>query len=657
MLDQAPAEEAPVNLVDLEPRMLLAPRTCEPDSLITNRGRAEAEALRERRTDPAARLRARAGSTPAAPSPASGARLAQDRRHARGDSSQALNANATHEHHPFCGFPYLSKRRKLSFPPGGVTNLNGEAMNMINPAQPSDAPVADNQPWPPPIPDPFIKMNPITADATLDAGQTVTLTFQVTSWSGDVSTRVDGLPSGVTASVTLSTLSSRPFAFVIDLYLTLSAAPNADVGSATVQLMAILNIESQPARDAQSTISLNTRAVGQVFPSYQLLTLIYAPPGTNNGRGNSQVSYQNGSNTGTTTSTSNSFKSGTSVTASGGASVGIVSLGADAQFTASSTRTDSGSLQIGKSSSYQITVPGQAVDGINHDYDKYYLWLNPELDVTMTTPSTIAWQLAVNGPTMLIQYVLGMWLKDPSKMPAGVAQALSGAGITPNEYPQILAMNPYASANPSPDRNRYLPTPYSFPYEPPPTASDPVPTTTYSVSNSSTTTQSEQVQTQYETSFTLSASFKLTSVFSASLKVQDSWQWTDTSQTTDSWGSTQSCSVTIGGPAFGYQGPTDVLVYWDTVFNSFMFRFASGAPAISGRIASNDGQPLPHEPLTLDVNDVTYHTLSDANGDYRVYNVPDGDGIVMVRDERFPVSTGSGRDAASNIRLGASPNV
>jgi hypothetical protein len=34
-----------------------------------------------------------------------------------------------------------------------------------------------------------------------------------------------------------------------------------------------------------------------------------------------------------------------------------------------------------------------------------------------------------------------------------------------------------------------------------------------------------------------------------------------------------AASVAVGGPAYGYTGPTNVLVYWDTIYSSFMFAF------------------------------------------------------------------------------------
>src|SRR5262245_19708169 len=57
---------------------------------------------------------------------------------------------------------------------------------------------------------------------------------------------------------------------------------------------------------------LERPVVGTVAPRYYVLTVVYAPPGTQ-GTSQSSVSYSQGSSTGSTTSTSHSFKNELSV--------------------------------------------------------------------------------------------------------------------------------------------------------------------------------------------------------------------------------------------------------------------------------------------------------------------------------------------------------
>ena len=61
------------------------------------------------------------------------------------------------------------------------------------------------------------------------------------------------------------------------------------------------------------------------------------------------------------------------------------------------------------------------------------------------------------------------------------------------------------------------------------------------------------------------------------LKLSRTFEWTSTNETEMTDAETESASVTIGGPSYNYAGPTDILVYWDTVYHSFMFAFPSEA--------------------------------------------------------------------------------
>lgn len=190
------------------------------------------------------------------------------------------------------------------------------------------------------------------------------------------------------------------------------------------------------------------------------------------------------------------------------------------------------------------------------------------LAVAIDPQNNLVWELGVDGPIMNIQYVTAGWLKNPSSMPPRVKKKLDAAGLTRADYAKILSVNPFASGSKTIDPNRYLPVAQSFAYEPPDSASDPVPTETYALQNSLTSTTTHTTQVQYGVSVSVLANYLL-----ASLKVTGSFEWTNTSTSQTSNQSTQSASLTIGGPAFGYTGPTNIIAYWDTVYNSFMFAF------------------------------------------------------------------------------------
>lgn len=388
----------------------------------------------------------------------------------------------------------------------------------------------------------------------------------------------------------------------------------------------------------------NQPVTGTLVPRYFVLTLVYAPPGINGGAGNpnsgtgtSSVDYGSSSSTGTTTSTSSSFQEGVSVGVSiGGGDKDAGSLGSD--FSYSKSTTDTQSVEIKKTATFDIKVPGPAADGIDHNRDRFYLWLNPKVEVTIDPENNLAWQLGVNGPNMTIQYVEVGWLKNPATMQPGVKALLDRAGLTPADYAAILALDPFASGQISIDPNRYAVLPQSFPYEAPDNANDPISTSTYALQGSVTHTRTTQVQ--YTTNFSVSGGLNL-GIFK--LKSSASLQWTNSSSTTDTNAATQSATVVIGGPAFGYKGPTDLMVYMDTVYNSFMFAFPVEALATEGVITSAQGKPVAGTLVTLTVGTSHLTTYTNSKGEYRFYGSKlTGQGSVSIAGKAFPVTVGEG---------------
>lgn len=488
-----------------------------------------------------------------------------------------------------------------------------------------------------------IYITPINSTVTLNSGQSINVSFIVerpnTIAPRPVRLSLGSVPPDITAALSTQSLAATDSVFS----LTLTAPENVTPAEAAIELGA----ESIGVLPARATVTVNSMASGQVLPAYQILTLAFAPPGTNGGKSSSQVSYGSGSTTGTLDSISDSFKQGFDVTASVGGKIGPVSLGATGDFNASTTATDTSQIAINKGANYQINVTGPAADGINHGSDLFYLWLNPQLNVTVDHLGNIVWEPAVNGQNMLIQYVYVEWLENPSLMPSGVAQALAGAGLTTADYAQILACDPFSSGGTAIDPNRFVPITHSFPYEPPLAANDPVPTTTNTFTSATTTTTTQQVQNEYGVSITVSAGIQF---LTATLKTTGSLQWTNTSTSTQTTGSTQQATVTIGGPAFGYTGPTNILVYWDTVYQSFMFAYATGNPSASGALIDSAGNPVPYKAMTLTVDGITLSTFTNSRGQYNFYGAASGQGTVTVENQQFPVAVGAGAPS-STLRL------
>lgn len=156
---------------------------------------------------------------------------------------------------------------------------------------------------------------------------------------------------------------------------------------------------------------------GQVFPSYYIFTLIYTPPGctpaTNGYKcDRSFVSYASGSSAGSTASIENSIGVSTELTATiAGQSLG----GSFAE-----TGTSGSSLTISKATTNTVTWPASGVvspDGIYHDYDQFFLLMNPLVAMKgwhdpVTNLNHAQWSLGTkNGAPAKIQRVQVSYLR------------------------------------------------------------------------------------------------------------------------------------------------------------------------------------------------------------------------------------------------------
>ncbi|MGB7760853.1 MAG: hypothetical protein WBL61_13550 [Bryobacteraceae bacterium] len=103
----------------------------------------------------------------------------------------------------------------------------------------------------------------------------------------------------------------------------------------------------------------------------------------------------------------------------------------------------------------------------------------------------------------------------------------------------------------------------------------------------------------------------------------------------------------MGGPAFGYAGPTDVVVYWDTLYSSFMFAFMfafpSAPPAALGALTDAAGKALANQAITLTVGGKKFETFTNQQGQYRFYGAPAGSGSLSVDGQALEVQVGSGK--------------
>lgn len=373
---------------------------------------------------------------------------------------------------------------------------------------------------------------------------------------------------------------------------------------------------------------------GTVTLNYYVLTVIYAPPGTNGGKSSSSVDYGASSTVGSTVSAVNSFKQGYTVGVT--ASQGILGtekdqLGVSFGYTNSSSSGQS--LDIKKSDASDLSDVGPATDGVNHDHDLIYLWLSPTIQVRISPTasggvSAVAWQPLNNSGE--ITYVYAGWLRNPSTMIPQMRDLLQRHGITAKDFPEILKADPFANLSlvsslrpprpPDPLRFKLY---GNFPYEPPLTPADPVPTEKHVITFTSTQTTTTSAQNEYTVGLTVQASGSFPGLFDLTIKDTANWTWTSTDTNSNSSGATQSATLVIGGPAFGYKDPSlSMAVYYDVIYKTFLFVPVptTSQPTFTGSVAMSAGQPVGSgREVVVVANGVTYHTFTNAKGQYRVF--------------------------------------
>ena len=220
-------------------------------------------------------------------------------------------------------------------------------------------------------------------------------------------------------------------------------------------------------------------------------------------------------------------------------------------------------------------------------------------------------------------------------------QDFQAAGITPADYQVILTADPLAQClppvveqlqsqqaivrpppvvcnTPVPGSPRYVPANINLPYDPPYGPGEPVPLQTYSLDNSMVDTKTKQVENDYAEGVTVTLSgINFLGLFTASLTSQATWTEQDISQTQTVNGTEQKSTLIMGGPAYGYAGPANMDVYFDTLYQTFAFAPVELSPdALHGVISSSQGKPAVGQLVTAAAGGVKYRTYTNAKGEY-----------------------------------------
>lgn len=362
--------------------------------------------------------------------------------------------------------------------------------------------------------------------------------------------------------------------------------------------------------------------VGNITPRYMVLFVAYAPPGSTVSQGVSKVDYTSGSTAGTTETSEKSFKAGLKVTASVsgnafGATAGVSV--SDSQSVEDASKT---SLEIKKTASVDVHVPGPATDGIDHDDDQIWIWTNPSVAMVSEGANFSSVLGTASGKSVSLQYLSVGQIKRfiasptcqnlPTPADTSFCNQLKGVGFTTTDYTAMLSADPFANGAAPLDPNRFIQTSTTFPYEP---GGD---TVTFDTDNEATNTVTASTTTQNALSVTVTAGYDSPAV-KATVAVEDSYTWTHEYSQANSLGTSQKATAVVGAPSTNWTGPQNVGVWYDCLWNTFYFQYLdpTGNPILlTGTLTDSAGKAQAHQLVTLIYPGRIMRTYTNSKGQY-----------------------------------------
>jgi hypothetical protein len=385
-------------------------------------------------------------------------------------------------------------------------------------------------------------------------------------------------------------------------------------------------------------------AAGSILPKYVVIGVIYSPPGcTGCPSEASVVDYTNANTIGTTLSTENSFNQDYTLSLA----ATIFGNGREISGDYSTTETTNASQTIANTQQTGLKATGNQ-DGINHDQDTIIILLNPSISVysgenfhpfsTGGCIPAIQWRTGIDGPSAQPYPLTVQELKNFAGLPANVAALMQAHGINQDDFNTMLLLDPFVSGPAPIDGSRYVQTAFTFPYKPPDTnlqqcngqgVCSCMVWSNQKIENELTTNVTSP-KTSYGVGFKESAGFDI-KLLSVTDTATQKFTWTATASKTNTTSSSKSATVTIPCPSPNWKNLEDytqIDVYWDTWYGSFMFSpsspvedVAGSNTFLNGHIADKTGQPMRHEPVDVSANGITHHTITDSRGDYSVYGI------------------------------------
>ena len=371
---------------------------------------------------------------------------------------------------------------------------------------------------------------------------------------------------------------------------------------------------STPTGGGSAGTSVIPAAVtGQIYPKYQVLSVLYSPPGSG-----SDVIYGTSNLVGTTTSNTNSYALGITLSESETTGVDIAGFAGGSETNTANQAWNwlygsNGSTSISTTTATSVEAYGTAQSNL-HDADQIVVWLNPQLNFSLNAESTSEFGHLSNpaGVTftqygyntldpldsMDVLYIpVGYLDGDYGAIPSNVQTLLnrpwaganadgSGPALTTADLQSILTADPFTSSS-------YTPT---F-VDGSSTSSDGRYTNvgnvnytgltnnhyTGSLTYVNTTTSGSSTSYAFTSGLSFDATIKasmgvtgpaskLFDIFvSAELKNTYSWVWTNTTSSLLTDTNSLSDAYTIVGPGTGYTGPPIYGLFQDNVYGTFMF--------------------------------------------------------------------------------------
>ncbi len=336
-------------------------------------------------------------------------------------------------------------------------------------------------------------------------------------------------------------------------------------------------------------------------PTYNILSIVYSPPGDHSSNG-----FANTTSTGTTSTVGNNFQAGTTTTYSaGGGLLGQGSLGVTFGVSAATGDSTAFSVTYQNGNGSQLLSVSQPID---HSQDQFFLWLNPQVSFSSGTSSTATYTVGtVNSQPMDIINVNAAGLQTPSLIPLSVllpqtiqpgvtlpglenicanplppdqCTQANACGCVPSDFAAILAADPLIGVSqltpPSQiDSSRFVFVNSQILEGPAQAGGGPV-LNSFTESDSTLQSLTETESFTSSTAYTSSSGFDIPFLFTLTISNSSSFAFTTTESQGTQSGSSHTASVTLGSSKVACFEHVDI--YEDTAFHTFSFALPAAPP-------------------------------------------------------------------------------